>query len=84
MTTAQAKLLGAGVLALLAWLLRDQSAPGRVSKELDIDANVNSDTFGMTDEEIANHKRLVDLVDESSRAIADYDAAHPAELGGLE
>lgn len=43
--------------ALLAWLLTSRRPPvGRVSTELDIDANVNSPYFGMTDEEIAAAK----------------------------
>lgn len=84
MTLTQAKLATAGVAALLAWLFGSKPQQGRVRRELEVDVNVNSTTFGMTDAEIENHKRLVDLVDESNRAIADYDAAHPSpEIGGL-
>lgn len=84
MTTTEAKLLAAGVLALLAWWLTPKAAPAaRVAKELEIDANVNSPTFGevvgpdgFTDEQRANHIRLVDLVAESQEAIAAFDATH--------
>lgn len=81
MTAAQAKLALAGGLALLAWWLSSKKAPARVTSFLDIDGNVNSPTFGdpitetITTDPI--HERLVDLVDESNRDIAAYDATHP-------
>lgn len=54
MTPTQIKLALAGVMALIAWLLTTKKVDGkRVSRELEIDANVLSPTFGMTDEEIA-------------------------------
>lgn len=57
MTATQAKIAGAAALALLAWWLTPKPAPiPRVSKELDVDVNVNSPYFGMTDEEIAAAK----------------------------
>ncbi len=53
----QGKIALAGGAALLAWLLsRSTAAAPRVTKELDIDANVLSPYFGMTDAEIAAAK----------------------------
>lgn len=71
MTPVQIKLAVAGGIALLAWLLTSRAAGARVSQTLDIDANLLSPTFGLTDEEIAARKanpavdpemrRLIDL-----------------------
>jgi hypothetical protein len=81
MTAAQAKLALAGGLALLAWWLSSRDKRGRVTSTLDIDANVLSPTFGEPLTETVtydpNHQRLLDLVDESNRAIAEYDRTHP-------
>jgi hypothetical protein len=85
----QIKLAIAGAMALIAWLLttRATSTPaGRVSRELDVDANVLSPYFGMTDEEIAAAKAagvrpnpaldptMRDLIDVSNVLIAADDA----------
>jgi hypothetical protein len=81
MTAAQAKLALAGGLALLAWWLSSKEKRGRVTSTLDIDANVMSPTFGEPLTETVtydpNHERLVELVEESSLAIAEYDRTHP-------
>jgi hypothetical protein len=82
------KLATAGVLFLLAWLFGGKGAVARVTKELVIDANIDSDTFGEpipvpTPEELAAHQHLVDLVNESDAAIKAFDAAHPQSNEGI-
>lgn len=57
MSATQAKIVGAAIVALLAWWLTPKVAPlPRIKRELDVDVNVNSPYFGMTDEEIAAAK----------------------------
>ncbi len=83
MSPTQIKLALAGLAALLAWLLTKKAAPAaRVSKTLDVDVNVNSEYFGLTDEEIAAAKAagarpnpaldptMRELIDRSDRIIA--------------
>lgn len=56
MSPTQIKLAVYGGVALLLWLLRPRGSaadPGRVTKTLDVVANVDSPYFGMTDAEIA-------------------------------
>jgi hypothetical protein len=80
MTAAQTKLVVAGGLALLAWWLSSRARKvGRVSSEIEINADVYSPGFGdpIDLEAEARHQHLVDLVDESNQAIAAYDATHP-------
>jgi hypothetical protein len=88
MNPTQIKLATAGILFLLAWLFGEKHAVGRVSKELIIDANIDSDTFGEpipvpTAEELAAHQHLVDLVNESDAAIKAFDASHPQSNEGI-
>lgn len=87
MTTVQAKIVSAGVMALIAWLFSRKAAaapaadPGRVSKELVVGINVlDPDTFGLTEEEIAarNRNPAIDpemrrLIDLSNAVIAADD-----------
>lgn len=68
----------------LLWLLNRKPAPGRNSSELVIDANVMSPTFGLpidgadvVDTSDNGHQRMLDLIDQSNRAIAEFDASHP-------
>lgn len=82
------------VLALLAWWLWPDkkaaaAAPGRVSRELDVDVNVESPYFGLTDDEIAAEKAkrnpAVDpemrlAIDRSSVLIDDYFTTDPSDL----
>jgi hypothetical protein len=84
MDATKAKLLWAGGMFLVAWLFREKK-PGTVTTEITIDANVNSDTFGLplsTDDDAdavaRGHAQLLSLVNESNEAIAAYDATHPA------
>ncbi len=84
-TPAQIKVATYGGAALLLWLLARHAmpAPARVVKELDIDANVNSKTFGMTWDDIqrmhldtsnpAVDPGMRDLIDRSNAAIAADD-----------
>lgn len=44
---AKHKLLAVAIAAVLAWLLWPRRAPARVKKELLIDSNVYSPTFGL-------------------------------------
>lgn len=79
MTAAQTKLVVAGGLALLAWWFSSRARKvGRVSSEIEINADVYSPGFGdpIDPEAEARHQHLVDLVDESNQAIAAYDATH--------
>lgn len=85
MTPTQIKLAAAGGLALLAWLLAPR-APARVTREIEIDANVYSDTFGepmMTGPSGAGpdgwNPELRRLVEESAAAIRAHDA-HAEDL----
>jgi hypothetical protein len=80
-------LFAAAALAILAWLFGSHAttAAPRVTSTLEIDANVESPTFGeplssSTTVADANHARLVDLVAQSNQAIANYDAANPGAL----
>jgi hypothetical protein len=78
MTAAQTKLAVAAGLALLAWWLSSRAKTvGRVSSEIEINADVYSDHFGEPITEPQSNPLLIDLVDESNRAIAAYDATHP-------
>lgn len=88
MNPTQIKIAMAGALALLAWLFTTRATPAaRVSSSLDIDANVNSPYFGMTDDEIAAAKaagvtkanpalnpKMRELIDVSNVLIAEDDA----------
>ena len=88
MTIASGKLVGSGVIALVLWLLRGKAqaaaaadappAPGRVLRELDIDANVNSRTFGQPLGEYganpAVDRDMYELIERSNAAIAADDA----------
>jgi hypothetical protein len=76
-TLGQAKVATAGVLAFLAWLFGDRPAPARVVKELEIDADVGSDTFGQPIASI--NPSMANLINESDAAIRRYDAAHPEQ-----
>lgn len=74
------KLAAAGVMALIAWWAsRRSSSPARVSRELEVDVNVNSPYFGMTDEEIAAAKaagvRPNPAVDPDMRRLIDLSNA---------
>ncbi len=88
MSPTQIKLAIAAGVALLAWLLTPRGkAADRVSRELEIDANILSPTFGMTDAEIAARERvgappnpavdprMRDLIDVSNTLIAEDDAS---------
>ena len=60
MTPTQIKIALYAGAALLAWLFTRKAIDAvdpRVSKTLDVDVNVNSPFFGLTDEEIDNYKR---------------------------
>jgi hypothetical protein len=87
MTPLQTKLAVAGGLALLAWLLTPRL--GRVTREIEIDANVLSPTFGLpigTDlnSPAAWNPELRRLVDESARRIREHDASDAASVQGLD
>jgi hypothetical protein len=80
MTLVQKKIAVAAGLALIAWWLSSRARKvGRVSSEIEINADVYSPGFGdpIDPEAEARHQHLVDLVDESNREIAAYDATHP-------
>ena len=80
MSPTQIKLTLAALGALLAWLLTKQAAPaGRVTKTLDVDVNVNSPYFGLTDDEIAAMKaagaRPNPAIDPTMRELIDRSDA---------
>lgn len=86
------------VIALIAWWLwpdkkADAAAaaadPGRVSREIEIEADVYSPYFGMTDAEIAAEKAKANpaidpvmrqRIDESNEAINGYFSIDPSDM----
>ncbi len=88
MTPTQIKLALAGLVALLAWLFTQNKAADRRSSSLDVDANVLSPYFGLTDEEIAAAKaagarpnpaldpKMRELIDSSNILIAEDTTAN--------
>jgi hypothetical protein len=76
-TLAHAKVVTAGALALIAWLFGDKPAARRVVKQLEIDDDVYSDTFG--EPVVQPNADMARLINESDAAIRAYDATHPPE-----
>lgn len=84
MSPVQIKLAIYGGAALLLWLLARESMragvanisdPGRVKKTLDVDANVDSPTFGLTDAQIAAMNSNNPAVDPEMRRLIDASNA---------
>lgn len=94
MTPTQAKLAVYGVAALLLWLLRPRAPgaavpadPGRVVREIEIDALVGSRTFGERLGEYganpAVDQNMYDLIERSNRLIAEDDGT-PVAINGVD
>jgi hypothetical protein len=91
MTPAQIKFAAYGVSLLVLWLLSRRGGPpaapvGRRTTIVDVDADVYSPTFGMTDAEIAASRAnpgvnpaLRDLIDRSNAAIAQDNIINGVE-----
>lgn len=78
LTRNQKVAAGAGLAlgGFLVWYFWPKG-PGRVKKELVIDSNVMSPTFGQPIPQASPEVQA--LIDRSNAAIAAYDAEHPAE-----
>ncbi len=82
MTPVQIKFATYGGVLLLLWLLRPKAAPtARVTKTIEVEADVYNPNFGLTDAEIAAQKNpavdpvMRELIDRSNRLLAEDDVA---------
>ncbi len=93
-STASVVLVLLVIAAVVWWFMRGDAKPAaaateRVAKELDVDVNVESPYFGLTDSEIAAEKAKANpaidpdmrlAIDKSNRAIADdYFTTDPTD-----
>jgi hypothetical protein len=76
-TALQKKALIYGGALLLLWLLRPRPA-GRVTRTLDINADINDPLFG-TAHDFALDPEMERLIKESNARIAAHDAANPED-----
>src|SRR5512144_307397 len=95
MTPTQIKVVTYGGAALLLWLcarnamaMKTNNDLARVTKELEIDASINSPTFGLTPDQIAALNSNNPAVDPTMRAYIDASnaaiAADDRENGHVE
>jgi hypothetical protein len=77
-TALQKKALIYGGALLLLWLLRPRPAAGRVTRTLDINADINDPLFG-TAHDFALDPDMERLIKESNARIAAHDTANPED-----